>query len=154
MTYYEEIVSNAIQAARKTGYNQVVYRDGENSFAFSRDYPDNYMYSPEDVVGRVRIHWQKGVMKPKYVREPQRASMTAQELDTMVNAMRTKHHKVVRRVDVTDEIYYMEKGLRAIGMDNLANELQELYNQIDSIDTDEIVKLGTFNPPYDDMERD
>ena len=128
MAYYEEIVNNAIQAARKTGYSQVVYRDGENSFAFSRDYPDNIMYSPEDVVGRVRIHWQKAVMTVKYVREPQRASMTAQELDAMVNAMRTKHHKVVRRVDVTDEIYFLEKGLRAIGMDGLANELQELYN--------------------------
>ena len=70
--------------------------------------------------------------------------MTAKELDTMVNAMRTRYHEVNARTDVTDSIYYLWKGLRAIGKDNLAEKLNELYSEIDGIDTDEIVKIGTF----------
>lgn len=70
--------------------------------------------------------------------------MTAKELNTMVNAMRTKYHKVDRRTDITDEIFYLQKGLCAIGRNDLAEKLAKLYTEIDSVDTDEIVKLGTF----------
>ena len=70
--------------------------------------------------------------------------MTATELDTMVNAMRTRYHKVDTRVDVTDSIFYLCKGLRAIGREDFAEKLNELYAEIDGIDTSEIVKIGTF----------
>lgn len=70
--------------------------------------------------------------------------MTAKELNTMVNAMRTKYNEVKTRSDVTDKIFYLYKGLKAIGRDKLAQELIELYAEIDGINTDEIVKLGTF----------
>lgn len=70
--------------------------------------------------------------------------MTAKELDTMVNAMRTKHHSVETRMEITDTIYYLNRGLRAIGRNDLAEELLELYTEIDGIDTGEIVKIGTF----------
>jgi hypothetical protein len=70
--------------------------------------------------------------------------MKAKELDTMVNAMRTRYHKVGTRVDVTDTIWYLEKGLRAIGRNELADELIKLYEEIESIDTMEITKIGTF----------
>ena len=70
--------------------------------------------------------------------------MTAKELDIMVNAMRTRHHKVDTRIDVTDPIYYLWKGLHAIGRDDLAEKLNELYAEIDGIDTGEIMKIGTF----------
>ena len=70
--------------------------------------------------------------------------MTAKELDTMVKAMRTRHHKVVRRMDVTDAIYYLYKGLYAIGRYEIADKLLELYTEIDGIDTDELIKMGTF----------
>ena len=70
--------------------------------------------------------------------------MTAKELDTMVNAMRTQYHKVNMRTDVTDPIFYLWKGLHAIGRDDLAEKLNELYAEIDGIDTSEIVKIGTF----------
>ena len=70
--------------------------------------------------------------------------MTAEELDKMVNAMRTKYNKVEMRTDVTDMLYYLCKGLTAIGKNELAEELDELCGEIDSIDTGEIVKIGTF----------
>ena len=70
--------------------------------------------------------------------------MTAIELDTLVNAMRTKYHKVNTRTDVTDAIFYLCKGLRAIGRDEFAEELDKLYSEIDEINTSEIVKIGTF----------
>jgi hypothetical protein len=71
--------------------------------------------------------------------------MTAKELDTMVNAMRSKYHKVNTRVDVTNEIAHLYKGLEAIGRYEIANKILDLCMEIDSIDTDEIVRIGTFN---------
>ena len=70
--------------------------------------------------------------------------MTAKELDTMVNAMRTEKHEVNTRKEITDSIYYLYRGLRAIEKDELARQLLELYTEIDGIGTDEIVKIGTF----------
>lgn len=70
--------------------------------------------------------------------------MTAKELDTMVNAMRSKNNEINTRMDVTDTLYYLQKGLNAIGRTELAESLVELYTEIDGIDTGEIVKIGTF----------
>ena len=70
--------------------------------------------------------------------------MTAKELDTMVNAMRTKYNNVDTRSDITDAIYYLRRGLLAIEKDDLAEKLLELYVEIDGVDTSEIVKIGTF----------
>ena len=71
--------------------------------------------------------------------------MTAKELDTMVKAMNTKYHKVESRLSLEDGIYYLQKGLFAIGKIDLGIKLAELYSEIDSIDTNELIKLGTFN---------
>lgn len=70
--------------------------------------------------------------------------MTAEELDTMVKNMRTRNNTVESRVDVQDTIWYLRKGLIAIKRNNLANELMKLYEEIDIIDTLEIMKMGTF----------
>lgn len=70
--------------------------------------------------------------------------MTAKELDTMVNAMRTKHNKVESRLRLEDQIYYLSKGLRAIGRNELAEELDKLYAEIDEVDTEELLEVGTF----------
>ena len=70
--------------------------------------------------------------------------MTEKELDVMVNAMRTRLHDVETRSDITDTLFYWCKGLRAIERNELAEKLVELYTEIDSIDTSEIVKMGTF----------
>ena len=70
--------------------------------------------------------------------------MTAKELDVMVNAMRTKHNKVESRMRLEDSIFYLSKGLRAIGRNELSEALDELYSEIDVIDTDELIGVGTF----------
>ena len=70
--------------------------------------------------------------------------MTAKELDTMVNAMRTKYNNVESRIDVTDQLYYLSKGLISICRNELAARLMDLCYEIDNIETSEIVKLGTF----------
>ena len=70
--------------------------------------------------------------------------MTAQELDTMVRAMRTQYNNVESRGDVTDALYYLSKGLIAIGRNELAARLMDLCYEIDNIKTREIVKIGTF----------
>ena len=70
--------------------------------------------------------------------------MTANELDTMVKAMRTTYHKVESRMDIEFSIFYLQRGLCAIGRNELAEQLAELYTEIDNIDTSEIIKLGTF----------
>lgn len=70
--------------------------------------------------------------------------MTAKEFDLMVNGMRTQYHKVNSRADVTDSLYYLWKGLKSINREDLAKEIMDLYAEIDSIETDEIVKVGTF----------
>ena len=70
--------------------------------------------------------------------------MTAKELNTMVLAMRTRYNLVEARIDVTDPLYYLSKGLIAIGRNELAARLMDLCYEIDNIETSEIVKLGTF----------
>lgn len=70
--------------------------------------------------------------------------MNAKELDTMVNSMRTHRHEVNSRVEITDSIYYLWRGLRAIDRNELAEKLLELYTEIDGVDTNELIKLGTF----------
>lgn len=70
--------------------------------------------------------------------------MKAKELDTMVKAMRTKYNKVDTRMDVENTLYYLYKGLYAIGRYEIADKLLELYTEIDSIDTNELIKMGTF----------
>ena len=71
--------------------------------------------------------------------------MKAEELNTMVNAMRSKYHEVNTRAEITDTLYYLYKGLKAIERNELAEKILELYTEIDGIDTNEIIKIGTFN---------
>lgn len=70
--------------------------------------------------------------------------MNAKELDIMVNAMRTGLDNIKSRMDVTNIIFYLAKGLNRIDKKDLAMMLADLYYEIDGIDTDEIVKLETF----------
>lgn len=74
--------------------------------------------------------------------------MTAQELDTMVQAMRTRYNIVEARTDVTDPLYYLSKGLVAMGRNELAAQINELCYEIDRIDTSEIVEIGTFSKEW------
>ena len=70
--------------------------------------------------------------------------MTAKELDTMVKAMRSKHNKVSTRMDVENTLYYLYKGLSAIGKNDIAKQLIRLYEEVDEISTMSIMEMGTF----------
>ena len=70
--------------------------------------------------------------------------MLAKQLDTMVKAMRTKYYKVNSRSQLQNDIWHLYEGLKAIGREELANELHKLYFEIEDIDTTELVELRTF----------
>lgn len=70
--------------------------------------------------------------------------MTAKEFDTMVKGMRTRYNTFESRGDVQDTIWYLRKGLIAIKRNDLADELMKLYGEVDTIDTLEIMEMGTF----------
>lgn len=70
--------------------------------------------------------------------------MTANELDTMVKAMRTKRNKLETRMDLEDAIWYLYKGLLAIDRKDIARELRKLYEEVDEISTMSLMKVGTF----------
>ena len=70
--------------------------------------------------------------------------MLAKELDIMVNAMRTNYYGVNSRSELQNDIWHLYEGLKAIGREELANELHKLYFEIEDIDTTELVKLRTF----------
>lgn len=70
--------------------------------------------------------------------------MTANELDTMVKAMRTKRNKLETRMDLEDAIWYLHKGLLAIDRKDIARELRKLYEEVDEISTMSLMKVGTF----------
>lgn len=61
-----EIIKNAIRTAERDGYNQVVYHD-DRELAFSKDYPSNTMYKPENLIGKVVISWKSGIRKIQFV---------------------------------------------------------------------------------------
>ena len=69
--------------------------------------------------------------------------MTTKELDTMVKTMRN-YKKVERRLDVLDDIYVLYRGFHSINRNDIAKKLLDLYEEIDNIDTSELIKMGTF----------
>lgn len=71
-------------------------------------------------------------------------SMDAKVLDIMVKAMRTKYNRFESRTDVTEPLLCLYNGLHAIHRDDLANELIKLYEEIESVETNDIVRIGTF----------
>ena len=70
--------------------------------------------------------------------------MTALEFDKMTKAMRRCGHEFETRVDAEEPAYMLYRGLQAIGRIELADELWELYNEMENMDSDEIIKCGTF----------
>lgn len=70
--------------------------------------------------------------------------MTAQEIDRMTREMRRRGAKILQRSDLDNYAYYLMRGLRAIGRTNLAEQLQELYDEMESVDTNEIYENATF----------
>lgn len=70
--------------------------------------------------------------------------MTAKELDKMVSRMR-EYGKFNSRLEVENYIVNLLYGMIAIEKFDVANELSNLINEIESIDTEELARIGTFN---------
>ena len=70
--------------------------------------------------------------------------MTPQELDKMVSTMRDHKANIKTRVDLSDYPYHLMYGLKAIGRNELAGELEKLYDEIEKFDTNELCEIGTF----------
>lgn len=70
--------------------------------------------------------------------------MTAKELHMMVSEMRRFGRKFDTRISVENHVYELYAGLREIGRTDLANQLFELSNEIEMVDTAELTKLRTF----------
>lgn len=70
--------------------------------------------------------------------------MTAFEMDVMTTEMRYRGANIPTRIDLDNYAYYLMYGLREIGRRELADQLQELYDEMENVNTDEIYKIGTF----------
>ena len=60
--------------------------------------------------------------------------MTPQELDKMVSAMRDHKANIKTRFDLGNYPYYLMHGLKAIGKNELAGELEKLNEEIEKVD--------------------
>lgn len=70
--------------------------------------------------------------------------MTAQEIDQMTREMRRFHAKVDTRFDFENYVYCLMKGLYVIGRKELAEELWNLYEEMENVNTNEVYEIGTF----------
>ena len=70
--------------------------------------------------------------------------MTAKEMDNIVKEMRNHGAKIDTRTDLENYVYRLKTGLEVIGRSNLVNELNNLYNEMENVDTNELVRIGTF----------
>lgn len=70
--------------------------------------------------------------------------MTAEMFNAMVWKMR-KYRKIGSRTEVENYILDLSQAVREIGRRELANQLCDLVDEIENIDTEELAKIGTFN---------
>ncbi len=75
--------------------------------------------------------------------------MTAKELDAMVWKMRDKGMKVETKFGLENYIYSLAKGLETIERNDLVDSLFNLIDEIEDIDTREILRIGTFREEVD-----
>ena len=70
-------------------------------------------------------------------------------MDIMTMEMRNRGAEIPTRSDLDNYAYYLMCGLNAIGRRELANQLQNLYDEMESISTDEVYKMDTFRQEVD-----
>lgn len=70
--------------------------------------------------------------------------MKAEELNTMVQKMREDKAVIDTRLCLENYVYRLERGLRKIHRTELADQLVELVDEIDKVDTSELAILRTF----------
>lgn len=75
--------------------------------------------------------------------------MTAKELDAMVRKMRDTGAKVETRFGLENYIYSLAKGLEVIERNDLVDELFNIIDEIEDIDTREVLQVDTFREEAD-----
>ena len=70
--------------------------------------------------------------------------MTAMEMDLMTMEMRNRGAEIPARSDLDNYAYYLMGGVNAIGRSELAAQLENLYEEMENVCTDDLMKLGTF----------
>lgn len=70
--------------------------------------------------------------------------MTAMEMDLMTMEMRNRGAEILARSDLDNYAYYLMCGVNAIGRSELAAQLENLYEEMENVCTDDLMKLGTF----------
>lgn len=70
--------------------------------------------------------------------------MTAQEMDDMFCRMKDYGFKENTRSEFDLTAFYLARGLYAIGRSELAAQLENLYEEMENVCTDDLMKLGTF----------
>lgn len=70
--------------------------------------------------------------------------MTAKELGKLVKELRN-YFQVDTRMELETQLNRLRYSVASIRKYELAEELNKLIAEIDSVDTEELVRLGTFN---------
>lgn len=70
--------------------------------------------------------------------------MDADDIDIMTREMRKAGARIPTRSDLNNYAYYLMRGLYVIGKTELADQLQELYDEMESVNTNEIYMNATF----------
>lgn len=70
--------------------------------------------------------------------------MTAREMNDMFWMMRDYGFKEKTRQKLDLTVFYLSRGLHAIGRTELAQQLENLYEEMENVSTDDLMELGTF----------
>ena len=73
--------------------------------------------------------------------------MTAQTLDTVVREYRAKKYNAIdmtSRLSVEDALSFTARLAQENGQNDLCTDIIKLMTEVDRIDTDDLVKVGTF----------
>lgn len=65
-----KIIQNAKKAAKRDGYNQVVYSCDDGTFSFCREAagkPTVSLFKGEHIIGRVLALWENGFLQTKFM---------------------------------------------------------------------------------------
>ena len=130
----EQIIKNAIVAAKNNGYGQVVYTDENGKYAFSRDYPNNNMHKKENVLGKVITKWMDGIFSAEYV-----AHENIKYEITSNTTIKDIIHKISYNESDTDQVPVQH----FYHVDMSADELRSFISELEiSDDNDEIDLTG------------
>lgn len=63
----KETIKNAKRAAQKDGYDQVIIKEHDGTYSFTRRYKGCCPEWFGEVIGRIKSYWDKGILYAKYI---------------------------------------------------------------------------------------